>query len=241
MRATPEKASNPARTSASSVAADLQADAERFLRSMNHTWPGPIGANQWLGEIAKVVRRTSKTQHLRAVALAYAVSLQLAGSPQREAMLKSLETTLGRKRSARTRSLHLVVERFIAYGADTPAEKTAARKLYSRDVRAIEHLKASSVRPSQVELLARDKGEGLDRWARCVAEPRPARRMVPSKPSISAKQEAYERGLRHGIVITTTKPDGTRVGRKRASITGVLKSEVADAMKGLKAIGDSDT
>jgi hypothetical protein len=80
--------------------------------------------------------------------------------------MAELETLSGRKRSRTTRDLHLIVERFVSWGGETPAERLAARELTSRDVRAIRHLKTAKVLPSRVQGLAATPGEGLHAWAR---------------------------------------------------------------------------
>ena len=122
-----------------------------------------------------------------------------------------------------------VVHRRARYGGDTPAERLAARKLVSRDVRAIEHLHGRGVLPSAVQDLGRTPGEGLHAWA--------GRRAAPRKALANA--ERRERALVHSVEVTTRRPDGSRKGRHR--FTGVCRAEFEPLLRRLQALGTQST
>jgi hypothetical protein len=151
--------------------------------------------------------------------------------------MAELEILSGRKRSCTTRDLHLIVERFVSYGGETAAERSAARKLISRDVRAIQHLEATKVLPSRVQALVATPGEGLHAWAR----QRVVAKRVCSSPSDAiadarrAKADARQRSLIH-VSITKHRPDGTRKAQRRYVITGVLGHEIAGSRAHAKAL-----
>lgn len=150
-----------------------------------------------------------------------------------------LEATMGGKRRRATGDLHLIVARFVAYGGDTPAERLAARKLVSRDVRAIEHLHHRGVLPSAVQDLGRKPGEGLHAWAGQRAAARKPEPTVSSPDEVAALQrtDQRERALVHEVVVTTRRPDGTRKGERRFTVTGVSRAPFDAQLRRLKALG----
>ncbi|WP_342110520.1 hypothetical protein [Methylobacterium sp. SI9] len=184
------------------------------------------------------IRKASDAQHLEAIALAYATYVQVSASPLKSAIMAELETLSGRKRSRTTLDLHLIVERFVSYGGETPAERLAARKLISRDVRAIQHLESAKVLPSRVQALAATPGQGLHAWAR----QRAVAKRVSAAPTDAiaaaqrAKAEARQRALVHEVSITTRRPDGSREAKRRFAITGVLGAELARLRRCLKTL-----
>ncbi|MCJ2053788.1 hypothetical protein MKL01_29470 [Methylobacterium sp. J-070] len=182
------------------------------------------------------IRKASDAQHLEAIALAYATYIRISASPLQAAIMAELEILSGRKRSRTTHDLHLIVERFVSYGGETAAEQLAARKLISRDVRAIQHFETAKVLPSRVQALATTPGEGLHAWARQSAV---AKRVCSFPPNAiaearQAKAEARQRALIHEVTITTRRPDGSRKAQRRYAITGVLGIEIARLHRQLK-------
>lgn len=216
----------------------IEADAERLLRQAPGGSTQPVGSSGWLQRAGLNIRRASDAQHLEAIALAYATYIRISASPLRTAIIAELETLSGRKRSRTTHDLHLIGERFVSYGGETASERLAARKLISRDVRAIQHLEAARVLPSQVQALAATPGQGLHAWARQTAAARHTERQ-PTKADDAAKQakaEARQRALVHKVTITTRRPDGTRKARHRYAITGVLLNDVASLRRRLGSL-----
>ncbi|MDN3571313.1 hypothetical protein [Methylobacterium longum] len=182
------------------------------------------------------IRKASDAQHLEAIALAYATYVKVGASPLRDAIVDELETLSGRKRSRTTHDLHLIVERFVSYGGETPTERLAARKLISRDVRAIQHLESAKVLPSRVQALATTPGEGLHAWARQRAV---AKRVCLSPSDAIAqarrsKAEARQRALIHEVSFTTRRPDGSQKAQRRFKITGVLEAEIVGLRRRVK-------
>ena len=216
----------------------MAADAERFLHQVQGAGSQPLNSAGWLQRAGLNIRKASDAQHLEAIAVAYATYIRISANPLRTAIMAELETLSGRKRSRTTHDLHLIVERFVSYGGETPAERLAARKLISRDVRAIQHLESAKVLPSRVQALAATMGEGLHAWARQRAV---AKRMTSAPPSAiaearRAKVEARQRALIHEVSITTRRPDGSRKGRRQFKITGVLGAEIAGLQRRLKGL-----
>ena len=206
----------------------VEADAERFLHHAKGASSQPIGSADWLKRTGLNIRRASDAQHLEAIALAYATYVRINASPLKAAIVSELEAMSGRKRSRTTTDLHLVVERFVAYGGESPAERLAARKLVSRDVRAIRHLEAASVLPSRVGALAATPGEGLHAWARQSAVTRRATTLPTAiQTKRQARAEARQRALIHEVTVTTRRPDGTQKARRRFRLTGLLGSDTA--------------
>ena len=207
----------------------MAADAEQFLHQVQGSRSQPFDSAGWLQRAGLNIRKASDAQHLEAIALAYATYIRISASPLRAAIMAELETLSGRKRSRTTHDLHLIVERFVSYGGETVAERLAARKLISRDVRAIQHLEAAKVLPSRVQSLAATPGEGLHAWARQRAV---AKRVCSSPPNAIAaarqvRAEARQRALIHDVTITTRRPDGSRAAQRRYAITGLLMVEIA--------------
>ena len=216
----------------------VAADAERFLHQAKGDGSQPLGSAGWLQRAGLNIRKASDAQHLEAIALAYATYIRINASPLRVAIMAELESLSGRKRSRTTHDLHLIVERFVSYGGETPAERLAARKLISRDVRAIQHLETAKVLPSRVQALAATPGQGLHAWARQNAV---AKRVSSSPPDAiaaaqRAKVEATQRALIHGVIITTRRPDGSRKATSRYAITGVMAAEIAGLRRRLKGL-----
>ncbi|MCJ2135123.1 hypothetical protein MKK69_13830 [Methylobacterium sp. J-026] len=216
----------------------MAADAERFLHQVQGARSQPLDSAGWLQRAGLNIRKASDAQHLEAIALSYATYIRISASPLQTAIMAELETLSGRKRSRTTHDLHLIVERFVSYGGETAAERLAARKLISRDVRAIQHLESAKVLPSRVQALAASPGEGLHAWARQRAL---AKRVSSSPPNAiatarQAKAEAQQRALIHEVTITTRRPDGTRKARQRYRISGVLSSEIAGLRRRLKGL-----
>ncbi|MGU3479082.1 hypothetical protein [Methylobacterium sp. D48H] len=232
------------RTGAQASSRDaVAADAERFLHHAKSAGSQPLGSAGWLQRAGLNIRKASDVQHLEAIALAYATYIRINASPLHAAIMTELETLSGRKRSRMTHDLHLIVERFVSYGGETQTERLAARKLISRDVRAIQHLEAAKVLPSRVQALAATPGQGLHAWARQRAV---ARRVSQSPPNAianarQAKAEAKQRALIHELSITTLRPDGTRKAQRRYVITRVLGSEIADLRARAKALMSGPT
>ena len=216
----------------------IAADAERFLHRSKGNSSRPLGSAGWLQRAGLNIRRASDAQHLEAIALAYATNIRIGRSPLKAAIVAELETLSGRKRTRTTTDLHLVVERFVSYGGETPTERLAARKLISRDARAIQHLEAARVLPSRVTALAATPGEGLHAWARQNAITRRSSITPPNAIAAArrAKAEARQRALVHEVVITTRRPDGTRKARWRYAITGLVASEVAGLRARLRGL-----
>ena len=226
----PEAKSPPAsRLPAQTTGRDAVAlDADLFLQNALGGTSQPVGSSGWLQRAGLNIRKASDAQHLEAIALAYATYVRISASPMKSAVMAELETLSGRKRSRTTHDLHLIVERFVSYGGETAAERLAARKLISRDVRAIQHLEAANMLPSRVQALAATPGQGLHAWARQSAA---AKRRVTAPPNAAdvkqqAKAEARQRALVHEVTITTRRADGTRKARRRFKITGVLSTEL---------------
>ena len=215
----------------------IAADAERFLHRAKGDSSRPLGSAGWLQRAGLNIRRASDAQHLEAIALAYATYIRIGRSPLQAAIVAELETLSGRKRTRTTTDLHLVVERFVSYGGESPAERLAARKLISRDGRAIQHLEAAKVLPSRVAALAATPGEGLHAWARQAAATRQASVKPPNAIATArrGRAEARQRALIHEVVLTTRRPDGTRKGRRRFRITGVLGSRLDQHQKATMA------
>ncbi|TXM94705.1 hypothetical protein FV232_10765 [Methylobacterium sp. WL30] len=161
-----------------------------------------------------------------AIAQAYAFYVQLCSNPNRAALVAELEPLSGCKRTRTTTDLHLIVERFVSYGGDTPTERLAARKLISRDVRAIQHLEATRVLPSRVQALGATTGEGLHAWARRAAAVRPARHKPTRQAAAQNRSEQRQRALVHEVTITTRRPDGTCKRRRKVTVTGALTAEI---------------
>lgn len=220
----PSPAPVAARATSSSA---LMADAETFLSRNGHESTLRPG-HQGLQRAGLNVRKASDAQHLEAIACAYACYIQIIASPMHASIMAELEAASGRKRSKATHDLHIIVAHFVSYGGDTPGEQLAARKLISRDVRAIQHLKAERVLPSRVQAFGAAPGEGLHAWARRSAARQPAR----LKPSANAENGRAARAQRrhqaliHEVVLTTRRPDGTRKSRSRFSLTGLLRSDI---------------
>ncbi len=217
----------------------MAADAERFLNQVKGAGSQPLDSAGWLQRTGLNIRKASDAQHLEAIALAYATYIRIGTSPLRLAIMAELETLSGRKRSRATHDLHIIVERFVSYGGETPAERLAARKLISRDVRAIQHLEAAKVLPSRVQVLAATLGEGLHTWARQNAVAR--RASVPRATTAIAaarreEAEARQRTLIHEVTITTRRPDGSRKAQRRYAITGLLGAEIAGLRRRLKGL-----
>ncbi|MCJ2070971.1 hypothetical protein MKK75_19625 [Methylobacterium sp. J-030] len=236
---TAAKPAESGRASAGAGSRDaVAADAERFVHKVRGSDSQPLDSAGWLQRAGLNIRKASDAQHLEAIALAYATYIRISASPLQTAIMAELETLSGRKRSRTTHDLHLIVERFVSYGGETPAERLAARKLISRDVRAIQHLETAKVLPSRVQALAATPGEGLHAWARQNA----AAKRVSATPvnaiaiARRAKAEARQRALFHEVTITTRRPDGSRKGRRQFKITGVLSSEVAGLRRRLKGL-----
>ncbi|MCJ2049446.1 hypothetical protein [Methylobacterium sp. J-070] len=184
------------------------------------------------------IRKASDAQHLEAIALAYATYIRISASLLRAAIMAELEILSGRKRSRTTHDLHLIVERFVSYGGETAAERLAARKLISRDVRAIQHLESAKVLPSRVQALAATPGQGLHAWARQRAV---AKRVCSSSANAMAearraKAEAQQRALIHEVSMTTRRPDGSQKAKRRYAITGVLGAEIVGLRRRLKGL-----
>lgn len=216
----------------------VAADAERFLHQAKAGVSQPLGSSGWLQRAGLNIRKASDAQHLEAVALAYATYIRISTSPLKSAIMAELETLSGRKRSRITHDLHLIVERFVSYGGETAAERLAARKLISRDVRAIQHLEAAKVLPSRVQALAATPGQGLHTWAR---EHAVAKRVSSSPPGAiaaarQAKAEAQQRVLIHEVTITTRRPDGSRKAQRRYVITGLLGAEIVGLRRRLNGL-----
>ncbi|WP_144426367.1 hypothetical protein [Methylobacterium sp. ARG-1] len=235
-------ASKPAaslRTNAEGGSRDaVAADAERFLHQAKGNGSQPLGSADWLQRAGLNIRKASDAQHLEAIALAYATYVRISTSPLHVAIMAELETLSGRKRSRTTHDLHLIVERFVSYGGETAAERLAARKLISRDVRAIQHLEFAKVLPSRVQALAATPGQGLHAWARQCAV---AKRVSSSPPNAitnarQAKTEARQRALIHEVTITTRRPDGSRKAQRRYAITGLLGDEIVGLRRRLKSL-----
>lgn len=230
-----------ARVASPQVAPDsLETDAERFLSRTCHGSPAELGARGWLRRAGLNVRRASDAQHLEAIALAYAAHLQVIASPERETIMAELASAAGTKRRRTTHDLHLLVDHFVSYGGDTPAERLAARKLVSRDVRAIEHLHRRRVRPSAVQELGRKPGEGLHAWAGRRAAERKAKPTVisPDEARALASAERRERALTYDVVVTTRRPDGSCKRRRCFTITGVTHDEFDVALRRMQALGN---
>lgn len=216
----------------------VAADAERFLHQVRGPGSQPIDSAGWLQRAGLNIRKASDAQHLEAIALAYATYVRISASPLRAAIMAELETLSERKRSRTTLDLHLIVERFVSYGGETAAEQLAARKLISRDVRAIQHLESAKVLPSRVQALAATPGQGLHAWARQRAV---AKRVCSSPPGViasarQAKAEARQRALIHEVMIKTRRPDGARKARRSYTITGILAAEIAGLRRRLKGL-----
>ena len=238
-RTTTAKPVESGRVSAEAGGRDaVAADAERFLHQLRGTGSQPLDSAGWLQRAGLNIRKASDAQHLEAIALAYATFIRISASPLRAAIMAELETLSGRKRSRTTHDLHLIVERFVSYGGETPAEQLAARKLISRDVRAIQHLETAKVLPSRVRALAGSPGEGLHAWARQNA----AAKRAAASPTDAiaaarrAKAEARQRALIHEVTITTRRPDGSRKARRRFRLAGVLGGEMAGLRRRLKRL-----
>ena len=189
----------------------VAAEAERFLHQVNGVGSQPLDGAVWLQRAGLNIRKASDAQDLEVIALAHATYVQVSASPLRGAIMAELETLSGCKRSRTTHDLHLIAERFVSYGGATAAEQLAARKLISRDVRAIQHLETAKVLPSRVQALAATPGEGLHAWARQRAV---AERVCLSPPSAiaaarRARAEARQRALTREVTITTRRPDGS--------------------------------
>lgn len=214
------------------------ADAERFLHQAKGAGSQPLDSAGWLQRAGLNIRKASDAQHLEAIALAYATYIRIGSSPLRTAIMAELETLSGRKRSRTTHDLHLIVERFVSYGGETAAERLAARKLISRDVRAIQHLETAKVLPTRVQVLAATPGEGLHAWARQRAV---AKRVSSSPPNAAAtahqaKAEARQRALIHEVTITTRRPDGSRKAKRSYAITGLLGAEMVGLRRRLRGL-----
>lgn len=216
----------------------VAADAERFLHHVRGAGSRSLDGAGWLQRAGLNIRKASDAQHLQAIALAYATYVQVSASPLRGAIMVELESVSGRKRSRTTLDLHLIVERFVSYGGETAAEQLAARKLISRDVRAIPHLEAAKVLPSRVQALAATPGQGLHAWAR----QRAVAKRVSAAPADAiaaarrAKTEARQRALVHEILITTRRPDGSQKAQRHFAITGVLGAEIAGLRRSMKRL-----
>ena len=216
----------------------MAADAEKFLHQVKGAGSQPLDSAAWLQRAGLNIRKASDAQHVESIALAYATYIRISASPLRAAIMAELETLSGRKRSRTTHDMHLIVERFVSYGGETVAERLAARKLISRDVRAIQHLEAAKVLPSRIQALAATPGEGLHAWARQNAA---AKRVSTSPPNAiatarQARVEARQRALIHEVTITTRRLDGSRKARQRFRITAVLGSDVAGLRRRLKGL-----
>ncbi|QGY00843.1 hypothetical protein MMSR116_02175 [Methylobacterium mesophilicum SR1.6/6] len=216
----------------------VAADAERFLHQVNGAGSQPLDSAAWLKRAGLNIRKASDAQHLEAIALAYATYIRISASPLQATIMAELEALSGRKRSRTTHDLHLIVERFVSYGGETAAEQLAARKLISRDVRAIQHLESATVLPSRVQALAATPGEGLHAWARqrAVAKRVSASPMDAIAAARRAKVEARQRALVHEILIMTRRPDGSQKAKRRYAITGVLGAEIAGLQRRLKGL-----
>lgn len=233
------KIAEAGRTGAEAGSRDVvAADAERFLHQAKGAGSQPLDSAGWLQRAGLNIRKASDAQHLEAIAVAYATYVRIIASPLRAAIMAELETLSGRKRSRVTHDLHLIVERFVSYGGETAAEQLAARKLISRDVRAIQHLESAKVLPSRVQALAATPGEGLHAWARqrAVAKRVSAAPVNAIAAARRAKDEARQRALIHEVCITTRRPDGSRKARRRFEIIGVLSSEVAGLRSRLRGL-----
>ncbi|MCJ2087626.1 hypothetical protein MKK88_16785 [Methylobacterium sp. E-005] len=238
-RPTAAKPAESGRTGAEVGSRDAVAtDAERFLHQVNGAGSQPLDGAGWLQRAGLNIRKASDAQHLEAIALAYATYIRINASPFRGAIMAELETLSGRKRSRTTHDLHLIVERFVSYGGESAAERLAARKLISRDVRAVQHLESAKVLPSRVQALAATPGEGLHAWARQRAMAKRVSAAPVDAIAIAhrAKAEARQRALIHEVSITTRRPDGSRKGRRQFKITGVLSSEVVGLRRRLKGL-----
>ncbi|MCJ2069596.1 hypothetical protein MKK75_12485 [Methylobacterium sp. J-030] len=246
-RTTTAKPVESGRVSAEAGSRDaVAADAERFLHQVRGAGSQPLDSAGWLQRAGLNIRKASDEQHLEAIALAYATYIRISASPLKSAIMAELETLSGRKRSRTTHDLHLIVDRFVSYGGETAAERLAARKLISRDVRAIQHLESAKVLPSRVQALAATPGEGLHAWARQRALAKRVSAAPVDAIAIAhrAKAEARQRAMIHKVTITTQRPDGSRKGRRQFKITGVLSSEVVGLrrrLKGLEMLAASET
>lgn len=122
--------------------------------------------DKWLSRVGDAVRKMSNKEHLSRLEIAYALTVKAQSDPRiHDDMLQFL----GSKRlriSNRTTILHLLVEHVIIYGENSHASRREARKLYNRDVRAVRHLEKTNVPPDQVVKLGRQRGQGLNTWAR---------------------------------------------------------------------------
>ena len=227
------------RTNAEAGSRDaVAADAESFLHQAKGNGSQPLSSAGWLQRAGLNIRKASDAQHVEAIALAYATYIRISTSPLHAATMAELEILSGRKRLRTTHDLHLIVERFVSYGGETPAERLAARKLISRDVRAIQHLASAKVLPSQVQALAATPGQGLHAWARQCAV---AKRVSASPPNAiadarQAKVEARQRALIHEVTITTRRPDGSRKAKRSYAITGLLGAESVGLRRRLKGL-----
>ena len=100
----------------------VAADAERFLHQIKGVGAQPLDSAAWLQRAGLNIRQSSDAQHLEAIALTYATYNRINAIPLRAALMAELETLSGRRRSRTTHNLHLIVERFVSYGGETPTE-----------------------------------------------------------------------------------------------------------------------
>jgi hypothetical protein len=120
----------------------------------------------WLERTIQNYTKISRKQHVRQLALTYAMIVQaLQDGEYREAIVNLAH----KKRTKITKQTHiadLFVELMFTYGEDTDANRKKYRGLYNRDAHAIRYLFAAGIPPDKVEELATEKGEGPDRWSR---------------------------------------------------------------------------
>ena len=142
------------------------------------------------------VNRSSRKQLYVDLALAYAIWVQL-GTTENHPLLVSMAKAVNR-RLIMSEIPRIIVSFVMQYGG---RKARPVQQLHSRDVQALFYLSQSGISPTEVEALAREKGQGVQKWARSMA--------LARKPSRSASVKAPV--ISHDHKIVWTLPNGSEI------------------------------
>jgi hypothetical protein len=126
-------------------------------------------------------KSTSRKHLQEAVQLAYGVYAAAQHDQLFAEITAKIVSRASSSHDAKKSQLRLILEAVVEYGDSTPAGRATARRLYSRDDRAITYLISAGVEPGRMWGPDRKKREGLDHWARQAAK--------LGKPETKAKVE----------------------------------------------------
>ena len=145
--------------------AKLQQEARAFMENdqlLSRLAASATSARNLLEVAMLATVKASTEETVAAVARAYSYWI-LSQFDERYNIL-ALHIARKRKRiGAKTTKLHLFVEAMISHGG---SDARLNSQLCNRDVQAIRWLNNQKITPSDVIHLSREKGEGLDAWAR---------------------------------------------------------------------------